>query len=119
MLAGVGVTPNVFPEALELEDGEAFGFLGRFAKNMNDFLGNGSMSFDGARLNLPIQTIGDFLDIQCGHLFLRNETIPLWRSENCRSSRVMNGSTADSIPLHRVSEQIIDGFYDGRGEWLR
>ena len=41
---------------------------------MNDFLGDRSVSFDGARLNLSIEAIGDFLDIQCGHLFLRNES---------------------------------------------
>jgi hypothetical protein len=75
MLAGVNLAPDFFAETLELQDRQGSRILCRQAKDMNNLLGNGSMFSACACLNLSVEAIRHFLDIQGGHLFLQNGAI--------------------------------------------
>ena len=75
MFAGVNLTPDFFSETLELQDRQGPGILRRLAKDMNNLLGNRSMFSVCACLNLSVEAVRHFLDIQGGHLFLQNGAI--------------------------------------------
>jgi hypothetical protein len=75
MFGGVDLGPDFFAETLEVEDRERRGIFRGSAKNMNNFLGNGTMLFSCSRLEFSVQAIRQFFDIQRSHLFLQNVSI--------------------------------------------
>jgi hypothetical protein len=75
MFGGVNLSPDFFSETLEVQDREGAGILRRLAKDMDNLLGNRSMFSVCTCLNFSVQAIRHFLDIQGGHLFLRNGVI--------------------------------------------
>lgn len=91
ILAGVNLAPDFFPQTLELQDRQGSGIICRQAKDMNNLLGNGSMFSVCACLNLSVEPIRHFLDIQGGHLFLQNGVI----MEECK------------VPVKRPNEIIV------------
>jgi hypothetical protein len=74
MFSGVNFFPKVLPKSLEVQNGEGGGTFRCCAKDMNDFLGHGSMFPLRACLDFFVQAIRQIFDIQRSHRFLQNAT---------------------------------------------
>ena len=75
MFAGVNLMPHFFSKTLKVQDGKSFVVFRGNAKDMYNFLGNGTMLLSCSRPQLSVQAIRDFLNIQCSHLFLQDVAI--------------------------------------------
>ena len=71
MFGGVDLFPCRFAEALEVENGKRRRGLRGDTKNMNYFLGDGTMLFVGANLKLSQQAIRHVFDAQTCHRSLQ------------------------------------------------
>jgi len=108
MFAGVNLVPGLFSETLELQDRVRPSILCRSAKDMNNLLGNGSMFFVCACLNLSVEAIRHILDIQGGHMFLRNG-VHYGGAQSFGQAAQLNGAMSNELP--GISNSVLSPRY--------
>src|SRR6266542_2499656 len=96
MSGRLDVPPQLLAETAKLEDGSGRGLLDRARQEVDDLLRDRSMLTPGARLELLVQAVGDVLDVERRHGFLRFYSIMearrrlcQWRENSSRRRQVL------------------------------